>query len=74
MYLSNLFLKKIKIKINFFPKRSQRVKNYFCYFLWFVFKNNDVIWLVDKRWEMRSRAPIFNGTSHTENSHLWKNG
>ena len=23
--------------------------------------------------EMRSRAPIFNGSSHTENGHLWKN-
>jgi hypothetical protein len=32
----------------------------------------------DGRWdlvslEMRSRAPIFNGSSLTENGHLWKN-
>jgi hypothetical protein len=77
-------LKKIEIKVNFFPKSAInglnsfqivifQEKMIFVIFLWFVLKNNDAIWLADKRWEMRSRAPIFNGSSHTEKGHLWKN-
>jgi hypothetical protein len=77
-------LKKLKKKVNFFPKTAIKGLNsfqivilqekmIFVNFLWFVLKNNDTIWLAYKRCEMWSRAPIFNGSSHTENGHLWKN-
>jgi hypothetical protein len=77
-------LKKIKIKVNFFPKTAIKGLNcfqivilqekmIFVIFLWFVLKYNDAISLAYKRCEMWSRAPIFNGSSHSENGHLWKN-
>jgi hypothetical protein len=77
-------LKKIKIKVNFFPKTAIKELNsfqililqgnmIFVIFLWFVLKNNDAIWSAYKRWEMWSRAPIFNGSSHTKSGHLWNN-
>jgi hypothetical protein len=73
IYISGIIKikKKMASNITLLLKWHQSDERVITYFLWFVFKNNDVIWLADKRWEMRSRAPIFNGTSHTENSHLW---